>query len=162
MLEIPVNYSEESHHDSLVRNTSLQLCMGILNHMGFRGEYQPRSFGSKFAMLALNARNVVILITIASNTPINIREKLSPLDENGRCPPLLPPPSFGMHFLASLAQAVFYVSLFTDTKPQKSSTPSQAAPNGPSTSSLGSATASSRSWMTRNSWSFSCRRASAR
>jgi mediator of RNA polymerase II transcription subunit 16 len=34
-------------------------------------------------MLALNARNVVILITIASNTPLNIREKLSPLDENG-------------------------------------------------------------------------------
>jgi mediator of RNA polymerase II transcription subunit 16 len=83
MLKIPVNYSEEHHHDSLVRNASLQLCLGILNHLGFRGEYEPRSFGSKFAMLALNARNVVILITIASNTPLNIREKLSPLDENG-------------------------------------------------------------------------------
>lgn len=84
MLKIPVNYLEESHHDSLVRNTSLQLCLSILCHLGFRGEFQPRSFASKFAMLALNARNVVILITIASNTPINIREKLSPLDENGR------------------------------------------------------------------------------
>ena len=87
MLKIPVNYAEESHHDSLVRNTSLQLCLSILSHLGFQGEFRPRSFSGKFATLALNARNVVILITIASNTPINIREKLSPLDENGECYP---------------------------------------------------------------------------
>ena len=116
MLKIPVNYSEESHHDSLVRNTSLQLCMGILNHMGFRGEYQPRSFGSKFAMLALNARNVVILITIASNTPINIREKLSPLDENGQY--LLFPPHFSMRPLP--ASHVHYFVMLADAMPQKS------------------------------------------
>jgi mediator of RNA polymerase II transcription subunit 16, fungi type len=93
MLKIPVNYSEESHHDSLVRNSSLQLCLSILGHLGFHGEFRPRSFGSKFAMLALNARNVVILITIASNTPSTIREKLSPLDENGAWPIFLQPSS---------------------------------------------------------------------
>ncbi|EQB58220.1 RNA polymerase II Mediator complex subunit Sin4 [Colletotrichum gloeosporioides Cg-14] len=82
MLKIPVDYSEDTHHDSLVRNSSLQMCLSILNHLGYKGMFQPRSFGSKFAMLALNARNVVILITIASNTPVNIREKLSPLDEH--------------------------------------------------------------------------------
>ncbi|KAL0936566.1 mediator of rna polymerase ii transcription subunit 16 [Colletotrichum truncatum] len=82
MLKIPVDYSEDTHHDSLVRNSSLQMCLSILNHLGYKGMFQPRSFGGKFAMLALNARNVVILITIASNTPVNIREKLSPLDEH--------------------------------------------------------------------------------
>ncbi|GJC99681.1 RNA polymerase II mediator complex subunit Sin4 [Colletotrichum higginsianum] len=82
MLKIPVDYSEDTHHDSLVRNSSLQMCLSILNHLGYKGMFQPRSFGGKFAMLALNARNVVILITIASNTPATIREKLSPLDEH--------------------------------------------------------------------------------
>ncbi|KAF6814593.1 mediator of rna polymerase ii transcription subunit 16 [Colletotrichum sojae] len=81
MLKIPVDYSEDTHHDSLVRNSSLQMCLSILNHLGYKGMFQPRSFGGKFAMLALNARNVVILITIASNTPVNVRERLSPLDE---------------------------------------------------------------------------------
>ncbi|KAK0730489.1 RNA polymerase II mediator complex subunit Sin4 [Lasiosphaeris hirsuta] len=81
MLKIPVDYSEESHHDQLVRNSHLQVCLSILNHLGFHGEFQPRSFGGKFAMLALNVRNIVILITIANNTPVNLKEKLSPLDD---------------------------------------------------------------------------------
>lgn len=83
MIKIPVDYSVEIHHDSLVRNSSLQICLSIQNHMGFRGEFQPRAFSSKFAQLALNVRNVVILITIASNTPVN-KEKMSPLDEHGK------------------------------------------------------------------------------
>lgn len=49
-----------------------------------RGELQPRSFGGKFAMLALNIRNIVILITIANNTPMNMRDKFNPLDEPGK------------------------------------------------------------------------------
>ncbi|KAK3372390.1 mediator complex, subunit Med16 [Podospora didyma] len=81
LLKFSVDYSEESHHDQLVRNHHLQLCLSILNHLGFRGEFEPRSFGGKFAMLALNVRNIVILITIASNTPINLKGQLSPLDE---------------------------------------------------------------------------------
>lgn len=84
MLKIPVDYSEESHHDQLVRNNHLQLCLGILNHMGFRGEFEARSFYGKFAMLALNVRNVVVLISVASNTPISLKDKLSPLDEHGK------------------------------------------------------------------------------
>ncbi|GAB1311111.1 Mediator of RNA polymerase II transcription subunit 16 [Madurella fahalii] len=81
MLKFPVDYSEEAHHDQLVRNSSLQLCFSIMNHLGFHGDFQPRSFCGKFAILALNVRNMVILVTLASNAPPNLREKLSPLDE---------------------------------------------------------------------------------
>jgi mediator of RNA polymerase II transcription subunit 16 len=84
MLKVSVDYSEEAHHDQLVRNNNLQLCLSILNHLGFRGEFKPRPFSGKFAMLALNVRNIVILITIASNTPMNLKEKLIPLDEPGK------------------------------------------------------------------------------
>ncbi|KPM43886.1 hypothetical protein AK830_g2704 [Neonectria ditissima] len=81
MLKIQVDYSEDTHHDSLVRNGSLQSCLSIMNALGFRGEFNPRSFQGKLSMLSLNVRNVVVLITIASNTPLTAREKLSPLDE---------------------------------------------------------------------------------
>lgn len=83
ILKIQVDYSDETHHDALMRNLSLQFCLGIMNSLGFRGESLKRSFQSKFAMIDLNLRNVVILITLASNTPLNIREKMSPLDEHG-------------------------------------------------------------------------------
>ncbi|KAM5355943.1 hypothetical protein ACJ41O_002589 [Fusarium nematophilum] len=81
ILKIQVDYSEDTHHDALVRNGSLQYCLSIMNALGFRGEFSPRSFQGKFSMLSLNVRNVVVLITIASNTPMTVREKLSPLDE---------------------------------------------------------------------------------
>ncbi|KAJ9134015.1 Mediator of RNA polymerase II transcription subunit 16 [Pleurostoma richardsiae] len=80
-LRMSVDYSEEAHHDGLVRNVQMQMCFSVMNHLGFKGEFHPRSFGSKFARLALDVRNIVILITIASNTPLNLKEKLSPLDE---------------------------------------------------------------------------------
>lgn len=87
MLKIPVDYSEDGHHDPLFRNGHLQLCLSILKHMGFKGEFEPRSFGGKFAMLALSLRNVVVLITLASSTPVHLKDKLSPLDEHGTpCP----------------------------------------------------------------------------
>ncbi|KAB5536492.1 RNA polymerase II mediator complex subunit Sin4 [Coniochaeta sp. 2T2.1] len=82
MLKVTVDYSEESHHDSLVRNNNLQMCLSILNHLGFRGQFKRRTFGGKFAVLALNIRNIVILITIASNTPVTLKTTLSPLDEH--------------------------------------------------------------------------------
>ncbi|KAM0225824.1 hypothetical protein ACHAQD_000783 [Fusarium lateritium] len=81
ILKIHIDYSEETHHDSLVRNGSLQYCFSIMNALGFRGDFNPRSFLGKFSMLFLNVRNVVVLVTIASNTPVTVREKLSPLDE---------------------------------------------------------------------------------
>ena len=71
------------HHDALMRNAPLQACLSIMNSLGFKGDYRRRSFQSKFATLDLNVRNVVILITLASNTPVTVREKMSPLDEHG-------------------------------------------------------------------------------
>jgi hypothetical protein len=117
LLKIVVDYSEEPHHDQLVRNQNLQLCLGILNHMGFRGEFRPRAFCSKFAFLALNVRNIVILITIASNTPVHYKDKVTPLDEAGKSP------------LATLTSCA---STYIGT--QRSSTPLRAAQSGPSTS----------------------------
>jgi len=84
ILKVTIDYSEDSHHDQLVRNTYLQLCLSILNHLGFRGQFEPRTFGGKFAALALNIRNIVILVTIASNTPVTLKQTLSPLDEPGK------------------------------------------------------------------------------
>lgn len=98
MLKVPVDYSEESHHDKLVRNHHLQMCLSILAHLGFNGQYKARAFCSKFSTLALNARNIVILITIASNTSPNIREKISPLDEPGAFTSSL----FGPQYLSRL------------------------------------------------------------
>ncbi|KOS16661.1 Mediator of RNA polymerase II transcription subunit 16 [Escovopsis weberi] len=83
ILKIQVDYSEELHHESLMRNTPLHSCLSIMNSLGFRGELQPRSFQGKLAMIEVNARNVVILITLASNTPSTGRENLSPLDDHG-------------------------------------------------------------------------------
>lgn len=84
ILKIQVDYSEDTHHDALVRNGLLQSCLAIMNALGFHGELQPRSFHGKFSMLSLNVRNVVVLVTIASNTPLTYREKLNPLDEPGK------------------------------------------------------------------------------
>ncbi len=122
MLKIIVDYSEETHHDPLVRNSTLQLCLSILNHMGFRGEFQPRAFCSKFSLLALNVRNIVILITIASNTPMNLKEKLSPLDEPGEWPS------------SPTKRLVPCWRLLTQTHAQRLSTLSPAVRSGPSIS----------------------------
>lgn len=82
MMRVQVDYSEEAHHDSLVRNQLLQLCFSTLNHLGWNGEFQPRNFRSKMAMFALNLRNIVILITIANNAPGHMKH-MTPLDEPG-------------------------------------------------------------------------------
>ncbi|TDZ10285.1 Mediator of RNA polymerase II transcription subunit 16 [Colletotrichum sidae] len=121
MLKIPVDYSEDTHHDSLVRNAPLQMCLSILNHLGYKGMFQPRSFGGKFAMLALNARNIVILITIASNTPVTIREKLSPLDEHEVVDALAGCAKWCLDLLSWLTDSVF--SLLDDAQFQALLTP---------------------------------------
>jgi mediator of RNA polymerase II transcription subunit 16, fungi type len=84
MLRIAVDYTEELPHDNLVRNSSLQLCLSTLNHLGWKGEFQPRTFRGKLAMLALNLRNIVIVMTIASNGPPGVSKDKSPLDETGK------------------------------------------------------------------------------
>lgn len=83
MLKIQVDYSEDQHHDALVRNGSLQSCLSIMNALGFQGDLNPRSIQAKYSLLSLNIRNVVVLVTIASNAPAGARDKISPMDEPG-------------------------------------------------------------------------------
>ncbi|KAH8884552.1 RNA polymerase II mediator complex subunit Sin4 [Thozetella sp. PMI_491] len=114
MLKIAVDYSEDSHHDQLVRNTQLQMCLSILNHLGFKGDFQPRSFGGKFAMLALNVRNIVVLITVASNSAMSLKERLSPLDEPEVVDALAGCAKWALDLLAWLTDCLF--SLLDDPK----------------------------------------------
>lgn len=83
ILKIQVDYSEEVQHDSLMRNTLLHSCLSIMNSLGFNGMTQPRSFQSKLASVDLTVRNIVILITLASNPPSAVKDRMSPLDEPG-------------------------------------------------------------------------------
>lgn len=85
--KIIVDYAEEVPHDHLFRNNQLQLFFSILNHIGWNGTSQPRDFQSKLSTIALNLRNIVILITIANNnthagkgpTPMDDTEVVSAL-----------------------------------------------------------------------------------
>ncbi|RYP53448.1 hypothetical protein DL768_001593 [Monosporascus sp. mg162] len=81
LLKITVDYSEETPHDHLIRNQQMQFCFSILQHLGWRGEYQPRDFSSKLAMIMLNLRNIVIIITIANNTNA-LRGTTTPMDDS--------------------------------------------------------------------------------
>lgn len=96
MLNIHVDYSEDVPQDHLIRNLQWLHAMSILNHFGFTGWFKPRSFSGKFTMLGLSLRNIVILMTVANNSPMlgAMRERITPLDEPGefdpRCQCLLP------------------------------------------------------------------------
>jgi mediator of RNA polymerase II transcription subunit 16 len=81
MLKITVDYTEDTHHDQLVRNVLLQHCFSVINHLGYRGDFKARSPSGKFAMLALGLRNIFLFITIASNANAAFKEKLNPLDD---------------------------------------------------------------------------------
>lgn len=85
ILKVQVDWSsEDANKDTLIRNETLHTCFTILHHLGLRGEFQPKSFGSKFAMLAMNVRACDVLITCAMNTPARLGRTLSPLDEPGQ------------------------------------------------------------------------------
>ncbi|KAN0117358.1 mediator of RNA polymerase-like protein II transcription subunit 16 [Hyaloscypha variabilis] len=85
ILKVHMDYSEESHHDVLVRNTTIQLCLCIQNSLGFKGEFNSRTFSGKFAWLVLQLRNIVVLVTMAAN--LNVpqsgpeSDKKSPLED---------------------------------------------------------------------------------
>ncbi|RYP18890.1 hypothetical protein DL765_003678 [Monosporascus sp. GIB2] len=82
ILAIARNFShkDQTPHDHLIRNHQMQFCFSILQHLGWRGEYQPRDFSSKLAMIMLNLRNIVIIITIANNTNA-LRGATTPMDD---------------------------------------------------------------------------------
>jgi mediator of RNA polymerase II transcription subunit 16, fungi type len=82
-----VDYSEEQHYDVLIRNTIIQLCLCIQNTLGFRGEFNVRTFSGKFAWLVLQLRNIVVLVTMAANLNVpgaNPNDKTSPLEDPGQ------------------------------------------------------------------------------
>lgn len=86
MLNVNVDYSEEgAQQENLVRNMQWLFAMSVLNHFGFKGWYRPRTFNGKFTMLGLSIRNIVIMMTLANNSPPvgPMRERISPLDEPG-------------------------------------------------------------------------------
>lgn len=80
-----MDYSEETHHDVLVRNTTIQFCLSIQQSLGFKGEFNSRTFSGKFAWLVLQLRNITILISMAANLNvpggINGGDKTSPLED---------------------------------------------------------------------------------
>lgn len=81
------DYSEESHHDTLIRNPSIQICLSMQNSLGFHGDAQPRSFGAKIAWLTMQVRNCVVLMTMAASMkmpdPDNPANKVSGLEDAG-------------------------------------------------------------------------------
>ena len=81
-----MDYSEETHHDVLVRNTTIQFCLSIQNSLGFKGEFLSRNFAGKFSWLVLQLRNIVVLVTMAANMKVSgpNNEKTSPLEDPGK------------------------------------------------------------------------------
>jgi len=83
IIRITTDYSDDIPHDHLIRNAHLQICFSILSHLGWNGEFRPRHFRSKMASLALNIRNTVITVSLASTAPSAVKAASSPLDEPG-------------------------------------------------------------------------------
>ncbi|RKF72818.1 Mediator of RNA polymerase II transcription subunit 16 [Golovinomyces cichoracearum] len=84
ILKLHVDYSDDSHHDQLVRNTTIQLCLSIQSSLGFKGESNARVFSGKNAWIVLQLRNIVVLVTMAANLVvpgISTNEKVSPLED---------------------------------------------------------------------------------
>lgn len=84
LLRTVVDYSEEQQQlvDTLIRNNQLQSCLSLLNHFGFNGNFEARSFHGKFASVALNLRNIIVLIVLANHSPQKSNGVLNPLDES--------------------------------------------------------------------------------
>ncbi|KAI1379569.1 RNA polymerase II mediator complex subunit Sin4 [Hypoxylon crocopeplum] len=81
MMKITVDYTEDAPHDQLIKNNILQMCLSVINYLGWRGDSQPRRAWGKLSMVALNLRNIVILITLSSNTITLNKSTMTPLDE---------------------------------------------------------------------------------
>lgn len=83
ILKVHVDYSEESHFDVLIRNTTIQLCLSIHQSLGFKGDFHPRTFGGKFSWIVLQLRNIVVVVTMAANMKVKgpNNEPSSPLED---------------------------------------------------------------------------------
>lgn len=86
VLKFHVDYSEESQHDILIRNPSIQLSLSIQNSLGYNGDTQSRSFGAKLAWVSLQIRNCVVVMTMASMkvSDQSSREKISGFEDAGK------------------------------------------------------------------------------
>ncbi|KUJ20418.1 mediator of RNA polymerase-like protein II transcription subunit 16 [Mollisia scopiformis] len=82
IFKLQADYSEESHHDMLVRNTSIQLCLCLQNSLGFKGEFNPRTFSGRFSWLVLQLRNIVVCVSMAANLNPMGPDKVSPLEDS--------------------------------------------------------------------------------
>ncbi len=86
-LSFSVDYSDESHHDTLIRNPSVQLCLTVQNSLGFYGDIKPRSFGAKIAWISLQARNCIVLMTMASSMKVpdpGPQKRIAVLEDPGK------------------------------------------------------------------------------
>ncbi|KAI1386709.1 RNA polymerase II mediator complex subunit Sin4 [Hypoxylon trugodes] len=81
MMKITVDYTEDAPHDHLIKNGVLQMCLSISNYLGWRGDSKPRQAWGKLSMVALNLRNIVIMITLSSNNISVNKGSMTPLDE---------------------------------------------------------------------------------
>lgn len=88
IFKLQADYSEESHHDMLVRNTSIQLVLCIQQSLGFKGEFNPRTFSARFSWLVLQLRSIVVCVSMAANLNLsggpNSPDKISPLEDPGK------------------------------------------------------------------------------
>ncbi|KAH8592398.1 mediator complex, subunit Med16 [Bisporella sp. PMI_857] len=83
ILKPGVDYSEEAHYDLLIRNTTIQLFLGIQQSLGFRGEGWARTFAGKYSWIVLQLRHIVVYVTMAANVKPKGPggESLTPLDD---------------------------------------------------------------------------------
>ncbi|KAL2199805.1 mediator complex, subunit Med16 [Corynascus similis CBS 632.67] len=107
MLKVAVDYSENAHHEQLAKNTPLQQCLGIISHLSFRGDFKPRSRGGRFAMLALGVRSAFVVITVAINTPMNMKEKVILMDDPDVVDAVTGCARWGLSLLAWLTDSLF-------------------------------------------------------
>ncbi|KAI8958722.1 mediator complex, subunit Med16 [Daldinia sp. FL1419] len=80
-MKITVDYTEDAPHDNLIKNNILQVCLSFLNYLGWRGDFQPRKGWGKLSMLALNLRNIIVMITLSNNQIPLGKSTITPLDE---------------------------------------------------------------------------------
>lgn len=66
IVKLTVDYSEDQHYDNLIRNSTIQLILGIQQSLGFNGEDRPRTFSGKYSWIALQLRNIVVLLSSKS------------------------------------------------------------------------------------------------